>query len=50
MDDMAYLDQIIAESGHEQKEERKATRVGDSMYVDLGEVLSINTKSCLGCA
>ncbi|OAO14465.1 hypothetical protein AV274_3768 [Blastocystis sp. ATCC 50177/Nand II] len=44
VDDMAYLDQIIAESGHEQKEERKATRVGDSMYVDLGEVLSINTK------
>ena len=46
---MEYLDQIIAEVGHEQKEERPAAKVGDSMFLDLGELLCINSKYLFIC-
>ena len=44
LDDMEYLDQILAERQNQEEKKETSGREEDSMLIDLGSLLSINSK------
>lgn len=44
LDDMEYLDQILAENQNQEEKKETSRKEEDSMFIDLGSLLSINPK------